>query len=543
MQHFLSRLQGQMVSNWDRPALCDYQGDSFTFGDLAEHIARIHIFFRQLGIKKGDKISICGKNQARWGISFFATISYEAVAVPILDNFHIDNISNIVNLSESLILIADPEIWNKLEGISLPTVRLVVSMRDFTPLKCSEEDKSIFSNLDNLFQETYPNGFCSADVEYPTDNDKDLCIINYTSGSTGSPKGVMLRYECISANTEFAQNHIPSYAGDHVLSVLPMAHMFGMAFEMVYPLCGGSTIHFLGKLPSPSLLMKALADVRPYIFIAVPMVYEKIYQNKLKPVMRRPLMKLLTALPGIRQIIFKKMRQGLDDAFGGKVRIYIMGGAALNPEAEDFFHRIGWHFTVGYGMTEAAPLLSYVKWDKFVLRSCGKAMDYMELRIDSSDPEHVPGEIQARGINLFTGYYKNEEATQSSFTEDGWFHTGDLGVIDREGNVFIRGRLKSMLLSSNGQNIYPEEIECVLNSMKYVMESLVVMREDKLVALIALDEEAVAKSGLPQEAVTKKIRKDVNLKLDKYSQIAEIEVMREPFEKTPKMSIKRFLYS
>lgn len=543
MQHFLSRLQGQMASNWNQPALCDYQGDKFTFGDLAKHVARFHVLFHKLGLKKGDKVAICGKNQARWGISFFASITYETVAVPILDNFHIDNISNIINLSESLVVIVDPEIWKKLENIPLPMVKQVISMRDFTPLKCSEEDKTVFENLDNLFQEAYPQGFTSADVNYPTDNDKDLCIINYTSGSTGSPKGVMLRYECISANTEFGQDHIPSSVGDNVLSVLPMAHMFGMAFEMIYPLCGGSTINFLGKLPSPSLLMKALADVRPYIFIAVPMVYEKIYQSKLKPIMNRPLMKVLTAIPGVRQIIYNKVRKGLDDVFGGNVRDYIMGGAALNPDAEDFFHRIGWHFTVGYGMTEAAPLLAYVKWDKFVLRSCGKAMDFMELRIDSSDPEHVAGEIQARGINLFSGYYKNEEATKASFTEDGWFHTGDLGVIDSKGNVFIRGRLKSLLLSSNGQNIYPEEIECVLNSMEYVLESLVVMRNDKLVALMDLDKDAIAKSGLSVEAVTKKLRKEANQKLDNYSQLSEIQVMTEPFEKTPKMSIKRFLYS
>lgn len=543
MQHFLSRLQGQMTSNWDQFALCDYQGDKFTFGDLAKHIARFHILFQKLGMKKGDKIAICGKNQARWGISFFSSITYETVAVPILDNFHIDNISNIINLSESVIVITDPEIWKKLENIHLPTVKQVISMRDFTPLKCSEEDKAVFDNLDKFFQEAYPNGFSSSNLHYPTDNDKDLCIINYTSGSTGNPKGVMLRYECISANTEFAQNHIPSFPGDNVLSVLPMAHMFGMAFEMIYPLCGGSTINFLGKLPSPSLLMKALADVRPYIFIAVPMVYEKIYLAKLKPVMDRPLMKFLTALPGIRQLIFKKMRKGLDNAFGGKVRVYVMGGAAINPDAEDFFHRIGWHFTVGYGMTEAAPLLAYVRWDKFVLRSCGIPMDFMELRIDSSDPEHVTGEIQARGINLFSGYYKNEEATKASFTEDGWFHTGDLGVIDKNGNVFIRGRLKSLLLSSNGQNIYPEEIECVLNSMEYVIESLVVMRNDKLVALLALDNELIAKKELDEVSVTNKIRKEVNQKLDNYSQISEIVVMKEPFEKTPKMSIKRFLYS
>jgi len=543
MKHYLKRLQEQMVSNWDHPALCDYHGDEFTFGDLAKQIARLHILYHELGLKKGDKVALCAKNQARWGVSFLSICSYEAVAVPILDNFSIDSISNIINLSESIVVITDPEIWSKLENIALPTVKQVISIRDLTPLKCSEDYKAAFEKLEVRFQETYPEGFTSDNVNYPTDNDKDICIINYTSGSTGSPKGVMLRQECISANTEFAQNHIPSSVGDKVLSILPMAHMFGMAFEMIYPLCGGSTIYFLGKLPSPSLLMKALADVKPYIFIAVPMVYEKIYQSKLKPVMDRPLMKVLTRLPGIKQVIFNKMRKGLDEAFGGNVRVYIMGGAGVNPDAEDFFRRIGLHFTVGYGMTEAAPLLAYIRWDKFALRSCGKAMDFMELRIDSSDPEHIPGEIQARGVNLFSGYYKNEETTKASYTEDGWFKTGDLGVIDHDGNVFIRGRIKNLLLSSNGQNIYPEEIECILNSMDHVAESLVVMRDEKLVALISLDTEAMEKDGLTEDDVTKRILKDANLKLDSYSKLSKIEVMREPFEKTPKMSIKRFLYS
>lgn len=531
-----------MAANWDRKALCDYGGASYTFGELAANIERLHILFESVGILKGDKIALCGKNQARWGISFLSVNTYEAVVVPVLADFTPDNICSIVNHSESIVLFTDADIWKKLDRAKMPSLKMAVSFSDFSILYGSDEDRAAHAAVGEAFAQKYPQGFSASDVHYPTDNDKNLAVINYTSGSTGDPKGVMLRYECFSANTEYGQNNVPSGPGDNILSILPMAHMFGMEFEMIYPLCGGATINFLGKTPGPTLLMKAMAEVRPYLVIAVPMVFEKIYRSKLKPALEKPSVKVLTKIPGVRSVIYSKMRRSIDEAFGGKVREYIMGGAAVNPEVEEFFKRIGFHFTVGYGMTEAAPLMAYSSWKTFVPRSCGRAMDFVKLRIDSEDPENVVGEIQAKGINLFSGYFKNEKATKAAFTDDGWFNTGDLGLIDRKGNVYIKGRSKSMLLSSNGQNIYPEEIECQINSMPYVQESLVISRADKLVALVCIDEKAVQKDGKDIEALRAELLDGINAKVPKYSRISKVEFLPEPFQKTPKQSIKRFLY-
>jgi len=545
MIHYLERLQKQMAANWNGLALCDYNGDSFTFGDTAREIAKLHILFSSLGLKKGDRIAICARNQARWGVSFLAANTYEAVVVPLLADFTPDSIHNLINHSGSVLLFTDEAILRKLDRKAMPGLRVAVSMSTFEPLWLDGPENDVFAGLDDAFFTMYPNGFGINDVNYPTDNGKDLAVINYTSGSTGDPKGVMLRYECFSANTEYGQNMQPSYPTDNLLSVLPMAHIFGMSFDMIYPLCGGTTVYFLGKAPAPSLLMKALADIKPYHLCAVPMVYEKIYTGKIKPMLEKPAMKVLTRIPGIRALIYRKIRSGIDATFGGKMQEYIMGGAAMNPEVEDFFRKIGLHFTVGYGMTEAAPLLAYSTWDTFKLRSCGRAMDFVTLRIDSEDPENVPGEIQAKGVSLFSGYYRNEEATREAFTEDGWFNTGDLGVMDKEGNVFIRGRRKNLLLSSNGQNIYPEEVEPIVNSQPYVQECVVVQRGDKLVALVYLNPDEVEKGGFGPEMKDKLrtvIMNNSNSRLPKYSQIAKVEYVDEPFIKTPKMSIKRYLY-
>lgn len=533
-----------MRTNWEKPALCDYKGKKFTFCDTATQIEKLHLLFEQIGLQKGDKIALCGKNQARWAMAFLAINTYEAVVVPLLANFHPDNIRNIIDISECKMLFTDVEIWKSM-GEEEPTgkMRLVVSLADFEPLWCDETDRAIHARIDDLFNQKYPHGMTADDVHYPTDNDKELAMINYTSGSTGDPKGVMLRYECFSANVEYGQDNMPSSPDDTLLSILPLAHMFGMVFELLYPLSGGTPIYFLGKAPSPSILMNALRDVRPYLITAVPMVFEKIYRKKIKPMLGKPTMRALMYVPFIQKYIFKKIRQEIDATFGGNIRLYIMGGAAVNPEVERFFHKIGLHFTIGYGMTEAAPLLAYERWDKFVLRSCGKAISCLQLRIDSNNPSRTPGEIQAKGISLFSGYYRNEEATRAAFTADGWFRTGDTGVIDKSGNLFIRGRLKSMLLSSNGQNIYPEEIESIIINQPFVLETVVVMRNDKLVALCLLDQDAMKKCNADQADVINEIIRVTNEQTDPYSKISYVEVRTEPFEKTAKMSIKRYLYS
>ena len=379
-------------------------------------------------------------------------------------------------------------------------------------------------------------------MNYPINNDKDLAIINYTSGTTSAPKGVMLRYECISENVAFGQKRLPSYPGDTIVSMLPMAHMYGMMFELIYPICGGSSVYYLGKTPTPALLLGAMAQVKPYLVITVPLVMEKIFKSKVAPVINKPIMKVICKIPGLNKVIFNKIRTTLLNAFGGNVREIVMGGAALNPDVEKWFKRFKLPFTVGYGMTEAAPLLAYEDWWDFASKSCGKPVDSVEVRIDSEDPRNKVGEIQARGNSIMSGYFKNEEATAAAFTEDGWMRTGDLGVVDAAGNIFIKGRSKNMILSANGQNIYPEEIEAVINNQDYVIESVVVDRGASLVALVYVDGDKLTADGLNLDEQMALMRAAVNAEMPAYSKISKVEVMDQPFEKTPKMSIKRFMY-
>ena len=543
MKHYLKRLEEAIKNNWQRPALGNYRGELFTFGELATNIARFHVFFKAIGLEKGDKVALCAKNSARWGITFFAANTYEAVLVPILADFHPDSVNSLVDHSESKVLLTDTDIWNKLDIKKMPSVKVVISSSDFSLLYAADETlQKASDNLQTLFDAAYPDGFTAADVSYPTDNDKNLAIINYTSGTTSAPKGVMLRYECLSANVEFGQKRLPSYPEDKVVSMLPMAHMYGMMFELIYPLCGGSSIYYLGKTPTPALLLGAMKEVRPYLVITVPLVMEKIFKSKVAPVVKKPAMKVLCAIPGVNQLIFKKIRNTLLGAFGGQVREIVMGGAALNPDVEKWFKRFKLPFTVGYGMTEAAPLLAYEDWWEFASKSCGKCVDSVEVRIDSEDPYNKVGEIQAKGISLMSGYYKNEEATAAAFTEDGWMRTGDLGLLDKKGNIFIKGRSKNMILSANGQNIYPEEIEAVVNNQPYVIESVVINRGAKLVALIYMDSEAFKASGADIELYKQELILEVNRSMPTYSRLNLVEVKSEPFEKTPKMSIKRFMY-
>ena len=543
MKHYFTRFEEAIKANWERPALGNFRGEVFTFGELATQIAKFHVFFDAIGLKKGDKVALCAKNSARWGVTFFAANTYEAVLVPILADFHPESVNSLVDHSESLVLLTDTDIWSKLDITKMPTIKAVISSSDFSLLYAADEKiQAANDNLDQLFAAKYPKGFSAADVSYPTDNDKDLAIINYTSGTTSAPKGVMLRYECVSANVAFGQKRLPSYPGDTIVSMLPMAHMYGMMFELIYPLCGGSSIYYLGKTPTPALLLGAMAEVKPYLVVTVPLVMEKIFKSKVAPVINKPVMKVITAIPGLNQIIFKKIRTTLLNAFGGNVREIVMGGAALNPDVEKWFKKFGLPFTVGYGMTEAAPLLAYECWREFAPKSCGKCVDSVEVRIDSDDPYNKVGEIQAKGYSIMSGYYKNEEATKAAFTEDGWMRTGDLGLLDAKGNIFIKGRSKNMILSANGQNIYPEEIEAVVNNQPYVVESVVIDRGARLVALVYMDAEKAKSEGVDLEAYKATIMAEVNKSMPAYSKVNLVEYMDQPFEKTPKMSIKRFMY-
>ena len=546
MEHYFARLQNAIRLYWDKPAVCNYRGETFTYGQLATQIERFHIFFEACGLKKGDRIAICAKNTARMAVSFLSVNTYETVVVPILSDFTPESVNHLVDHSESLMLFTDSDIWAKLDKSKMPLVKAVVSVNDFTLLYADNDDvKKAYAAISETFASRYPMGFTGENVTYNTDNWDDLDIINYTSGTTSAPKGVMLTYKALSATIDFGQRYIPSSDKFTMVSMLPMAHMYGLVYEFLYPLCNGTSITFLGKTPSPSLLLSAMHDVKPYLLITVPLVMEKVFKSAIKPVLDKPVMKVLTRIPGINSLIFKKIREKLLSALGGNLQMIIMGGAPLNPEVEKWFKRIGLPYTVGYGMTEAAPLLAYEPCTSYVPGSCGRSVDCAIVRIDSEDPQHVVGEIQAKGDNICIGYYKNPEATAAAFTEDGFLKTGDLGIIDAHGNIFIRGRSKSMILSANGQNIYPEEVEAVVNNQDYVVESVVVDRAGKLVALVYLDADAIKKAGLDEETVSdmpESIRINANKALPSYSQLQKVEVVDKPFEKTPKMSIKRFMY-
>ena len=546
MEHYFSILEQTIKRNWEKPALCNYKGETFSFCQMAENIEKFHIFFKEAGIEKGNKIALSAKNTARWANTFLAINTYEAVVVPILSDFTPEAICNLTNHSEARILFTDKEIWEKMDIALMPNVKAVVDNSDYTLLYCANPDvQTAFDGIDANFKKKFPLGFNRENVCYPKDNQKDISIINYTSGTTSAPKGVMLRYECFSAMVEFASRNVYVDDEDEIVSMLPMGHIYGLAFEFIYPLCNGCTIHYLGKTPSPTLLLKAMKDVKPYMVCTVPLVMEKVYKSSIKPVISKWYMKVLLALPGIGKVIYRKIGQKLEEAFGGKVRNFIMGGAALNPEVEKVFRKIGIRYTVGYGMTEASPLLAYADAAVYAPGSCGRPVDCAEVKIDSEDPQHIAGEILAKGLNICSGYFNNPEASANAFTEDGYLRTGDLGIMDKDGNIFIKGRCKTMILSANGQNIYPEELEAVINNQNYVSESVVVDRAGALIALVYLDSDSIKKDKLDQETVSdipEQIRHNVNRIFPKYSQISKVEVVLAPFEKTPKMSIKRFMY-
>ena len=539
-------LQESFVRNWDRPALTNYQGMTLAYRDVARRIAKLHIAFEQCGLRRGDKVAICSRNQANWGVSFLAAITYGAVAVPILHEFKAGNIHYLVNHSEARVLFVDEVIWEGLDPVEMPDLGVVVQINTFKFLfAASEELAQIREHLNEEFGHRYPNNFEPQDLNYYEDSAEELAIINYTSGTSGFSKGVMLPYRSLYSNIEFAsKDACPMLkAGMNVVSMLPSAHMYGMMFEFLFEMTIGMHVHFLSRVPSPKIIMKAFSEIHPDIIIAVPLVMEKVYKTKLKPLIDKT--KLYRRIPILDKAIEKKFCTELTNAFGGQFEEVILGGAAFNPEVEKFLNKIGFHYTVGYGMTECGPIIGYAHWDKVKVGSAGRAALNMEIRIDSSDPRSIPGEVQVKGPNVCLGYYKNPDTTGASFTDDGWFKTGDMGVLDEDGYLFLRGRSKCMVLGPSGQNIYPEELEAVINNFTYVVDSLVIEDDGGLTALIYPDYHQAELDGMPRSEFKKRIMDTlpaINAELPKYAQIKKIELMPEDFERTPKKSIKRYLY-
>ena len=538
MKNYLKKLEETIRGHWNQKALCDYKGESFTYADLATNIEQFRLFLNEAGISKRSKIAICARNSARWAIAFWDINVNGCVAVPLLADFHPNSVAALTRHSDSVILFTDEDIWNKLIPGQMPALKAAINVKDWRMLWYRDEKVfKAWENRERSFANHHPKGMMPDLVSFHTNNLDKMAIINYTSGTTGNPKGVMLTYGALSDTDEFANSHFPNHPGQTIVSMLPMAHMYGLAIEFIHPNVDGVTVYFLGKTPSPTTLLQAMKEVKPYMVVTVPLVMEKVYANSIKPALDK--MQKFYSIPYAERLIYKIVRKKIISAFGGRVRCFIMGGAPLKPEVEQCFSRMRLPFTVGYGMTEACPLLGWEWWTDFVPSSCGKPVH--EIRIDSKDPQNEAGEIQARGANMTIGYYKNPEANAVAFTDDGWFRTGDLGTMDDKGNIFIRGRIKSMILNSSGQNIYPEELEAVLSGCPYVVESIVVDRNGKIVALVypEIPEDIDQES---KESIPEIIRTTANKSLPAYSKINKVELVDSPFEKTPKMSIKRFLY-
>ena len=539
--------QEAFKKNWDRPAISNYHGETLHYKDVARRMEKLHIMFEECGLEKGHKVAICSRNQANWAVTFLAIMTYGAVPVPLLHEFKSANIHHLVNHSEAKILFVDDVIWEGLSESEMPDLHAIIQVNTFKILYAVDEKIVEAKNhLNELFGRKFPEAFESHMLNYYEDSADELAVINYTSGTSGFSKGVMIPYRAILSNLQFARKVLPQLNDkSRVVSMLPCAHMYGLMFEVLYELSAGCHVHFLSRLPSPKVIMQALSEVKPNLVIAVPLVIEKIYKSKVKPILEKEGIRFLMKVPGLDQIVLNKVRTELINAFGGEFIEVIIGGAAFNKEVEAFFKRMNFPFTVGYGMTECAPIITYDDWKEEKLYSCGKAAPNMEVRIDSDNPATVPGEIQVKGANVFLGYYKNEDATREVFTEDGWFRTGDMGILDADGSLFIKGRTKCMILGPSGQNIYPEEVETVLNSQPYVVESLVVEDNGGLTALVYPDFQQGAKDGMSQDAFIKYIEgmlPEYNKELPNYAKLKRIEVMSEDFERTPKKSIKRYLY-
>lgn len=543
---FNAYIQRAIVNNWNQDALTDYQGVTLQFHDVARKIEKLHILFENSGVEKGDKIAMCGRNSAHWAVAFLATLTYGAVAVPILHEFNAEQIHNIVNHSGAKLLFIGDYAVKEISPEEMPDLEAIINLPDFSLLiSRSEKITYVREHLNMLFGSKFPRAFRAEHVSYHKDEAEELALINYTSGTTGFSKGVMLPYRALWGNTEFVLNRLGSHvkAGDNMLSILPMAHMYGMAVEFLFGFCNGCHLFFLTRLPSPAIIAQAFADVNPTLIVTVPLIIEKIIRKKVFPVIQNNKMRLLLAMPVVSKKVKERICQQVHEAFGGRAYEIIVGGAPLSKEVEEFLLSIGFPITVGYGATECAPLISYCDYKEFVGGSCGIPVDRMEVKIVSSDPKNVPGEIITRGTNVMLGYYKNEEATRKALDGEGWYHTGDLATMSESGHIFIRGRLKNMLLGANGQNVYPEEIEDKLNTLPMVSESIVIQRGEKIVALVYPDQdEVVSFSEEELKHIMEQNRQDLNAILPAYSRISAIELHNEEFAKTPKKSIKRYLY-
>lgn len=540
-------IQTSLRKNWNRESFTDYRGATLLYRDVALMIAKLHILFEETGIRKGDRIAICGKNSSNWATACLAALSYGAVVVPILHEFKADNIHHIINHCEARLFFVGDQVWENLNEASMPGVEGIIVLDGFNvAISRNEKLTQARERLNELFGRRYPKDFTANDVNYARTEFEDLAMINYTSGSTGFSKGVMLPYRSLISNHLFAGKAIYSMkAGDSVISMLPMAHMYGFSFEFFHEFLEGVHVYFLTRLPSPKIIFQALGEVRPALIVSVPLVIEKIIKKNILPKLETPSMKLMLKVPILNDQIKKKVRDEMVEAFGGRFFEAIIGGAAFNHEVEQFLASIHFPYTVGYGATECGPIIAYDGHDTFVPGSCGKAAPNMEVKILSSDPEHVPGEIICRGPNVMLGYYKNEKLTEETIDKDGWMYTGDLGIMDKDGNIFIKGRSKSLILGPSGQNIYPEEIEESLNNMNLVNESVVISENEKLVALVYPDFDEAMRQDMTEEqiaAVMEQNRTELNATLPAYEQISQIRIYHEEFEKTPKKSIKRFLY-
>ena len=559
MKHFLWYIEDAIRNNWDKPAISNYGATTYTYGEIAGNVAKLHILFEKCGLKKGDHIAIASRNSAEWCIAFIAIASYKAVAVPLLPDFLPENIAHLTKLSDSKLVLVDKYVLAGLKKsgsldkmVGTDGLIGVVDVVSLIPVvSCDALDNVANGDIEDLYNNEYPGGYTMADLAYPHDGLDELSVISYTSGTSSSPKGVMLPARSLSANVEIARRLVPVAVNEpgSTLSILPLAHIFGLAFDFLLLFSCGCHINIFTEKPAPARLLKALADVKPFIFLTVPLLIEKIFRSKVIPTLNKPVMRILTSIPGVRQVIHKKVRDKIIATFGGNLAKagFFIGGAAISKDVDKVMKKIGIPYAVGYGMTECGPLISYVASSHPTIDDRGGvATPTIELRIDSDKPAKVPGEIQVRGDVVTLGYYKNEEATEASFTTDGWLKTGDMGIQDRFGTVFIKGRCKNMILTANGQNVYPEEIEDLVNQLPYVLESLIVGRNHALVALVVVDQDALKAAGIAGDKAKEVIEANVfalNAQLPAYSQIARCELRTEPFEKTPKLSIKRFMYN
>lgn len=542
-------IQNSIRNNWNHIAMTDYRGEDLKYSQIAEKILKLHAIFDACDIKKGDKIALIGKNSSNWGISYIATILFGAVIVPVLPDFKPNDIYHIVNHSDSVLLFCSDSIFESLDENSMNKIRCSFSLSDFSVITKKELPdglKQVMDTMNEQFKMRYPEGLKPSDIQFKLVDNSEIAVISYTSGTTGFTKGVLIPHNSLTANVVYANHNMPLEPGDNIVSFLPLAHAYGCAFEFLWPFTLGCHITFLTKSPSPQVVMQAFKEVRPRLILSVPLVIEKIYKNQILPVVNKAPAKTLLRIPFLKNIVLSKIREKLIDVFGGNFHEVVIGGAPLSHEVEVFFNKIRFPFSIGYGMTECGPLISYANWDKTRLESAGKIVDTLEVTIDSNDPYNEVGEIFVRGENVMQGYYKNPEATKAAIDDNGWLHTGDLGIIDKDNFIYIKGRSKSMILGSSGQNIYPEEIEARLNNLSYIQESLVVEKNNKLIALIYPDQELINKNKISDtelKEILEQHRKAFNHELPVYMNLIEIRIHNEEFEKTPKKSIKRFLYS